>query len=934
MKFSQLEFRQKRLNHRIRAILEAIEPELNSFGRLADLFLTAGAELRESALSAISRAVNEKTLYKMRDMKLQIGEREQELNDLVSEANQIESELEDLRLQRGGVDTTSPEEAKRAILGLEQEILQLQKSLQKAADKQKPKIADQIKSKQLELKQKKLEIKKGTTSTIQGSFISGEAETKAKKEKKAANAVLQNKKRDEIKALRGELKKVSETYFSVTAQNSIFRAAFTRLEKCAEELGYPTAKTGLSTALYGANYKEALSALGKKTAAPQANAKKQYAPSPPPIAPIMAQVAQQAIGKVVGQPAQQNAPAPAPAPTPGAVQTPAKAGPKIKKTGKKNTMVLPNGNQVPLGPVTPAAPTPATAPPAQVTPATQVPATAVQPPTQAAAPARPNREVVQRTIDSLMSLGDKLQDQNAKKYLAALVTWFTNAVKQADLEGGAGTNKNGKGSFWLFSEYVKIVRDQLEMGLVRADANMQNDEYRQEIDPDIFDASVFSASPPVVPFNDKFDASLRTSDKAKFGNFELDGDAIRLRYVFDNNLWPVISSESNRLAAESQTFFRPEDVQQIKKVIQEAQAQNLPLEERLKGVADEKGLDPRQLADLATIVQVSLPDEQEAPEVAPEVTQEVTPTSEPPISMLDVEPFLRKPINSMEDLRPLIKRTIAGVDPKDSDLVTKAMSAFSDVLGKVVKFGRQPSKDAVLGMRSMIDQNISELRAMFTDEASKFVDLGAVSTSPSAPEQSTSPEAQTPLDTVQTPGEPARPFTNSDVAEFLNTREVTQLSDLAPLVSAAVSGIEKTDQDFEKRVDHKLTLAVAKFALSKDPATKEKAMAVRDLINSDRAGFIKMIEDEIANPSQAAATNVDVPGNAPIGPLGMSQIVQRGVESLRAFETADAQSMRALAGQNLKSPDVVRGESAELLQTLKTGGLNAMLSSVPKYLKR
>lgn len=906
MKFSQLEFRQKRLNHRIRAILEAIEPELNSFGRLADLFLTAGAELRESALSAISRAVNEKTLYEIRNLELQIAE--------------IDSVIRGKR--------------------------------------------DEIREKSLDIQTQRTDPQ---TKWQQADFDAAEQEILAWEKEISAQEQLKTplvKKNSDMR----------KTYFSVTAQNSIFRAAFTRLEKCAEELGYPTAKTGLSTALYGANYKEALNALGKKTAAtPQAKAKKQYAPSPPPIAPIMAQVAQQAIGKAVGQPAQQNAPAPAP--TPGAAQTPAQAGPQIKRTGKKNTILLPNGNQIPLGPATPQAQqaaTPAAAPPAQATPAAQAPTPAVQPPaqtappaqatppTQVAAPAQSKKTTSQSPIDSLMSIGDKLQDQNAKKYLAALVTWFKNAVAQANLSGKEGAIPNSKGLSWLLAEYVKIVRDQIEMGLVRADANMQNEEYRKEIDPEIFDPKAFTGPVPMpLPFNDKFVASLRASGTAKFGSFELDDQALRLRFAFDNDFWPVISSESNRLAAESQTFFRPEDVQQIKKVIQEAQAQNIPLEERLKGVADEKGMDPKQIAGLATLVQVSLPEEAAA-EVAPEVTPEVV--QEPlsggvqkvmpgePFSEQDVVEFLRNSkktgIKRLEDLQPVVQRYVDSLGTVSTD--DSAIDAAQKEIGNAVVHSKRTGElydiaDSAVkvimanrtAFKSMIAQAMMSRMPEKTEEPS-----ATPAGEPAIGGDVTGQVPETPVSSEPAPGSSAPreqlpPITKKDIAEFLATTKITQMADLVPLISRAAAGVGANETDAAKTVAASVNLGIGFVSkLGKSPAKENAAVAV-GLIAKDRGGFIKMVEDEIANPSAAApTTNTEEPVGAPVGPLGLSQVIQKGVESLRALETAEAQSVRALAGSNLKAPDVVGGEAAELLQTLKTGGLNAMLSSVPKYLKQ
>ncbi len=869
MKFSQLEFKQKRLNHRIRAILEAIEPELNSFGRLADLFLTAGAELRESALSAISRAVNEKTLYEMRNLELQIAEID---NVIRGKRDAIREKSLEVQTERANQNTQYDfDAAAQEILGWKKEI-----------------------SDQEQLK---------------------------------TPLVKQN----------SEMRK---SYFSVTAQNSIFRAAFVRLEQCAENLGYPTAKAGLSSALYGANYKDALSAIGTKTATPQAKAKKQYAPSPAPNAPIMAQVAQQAIGKAAGQPAQQNAPAPAPAP--------AQAGPKIKRTGKKSTIILPNGNQVPLGPATPA-PTQQTTSPVQATPPVTQAAAPAPTPAQKTTPSQPPKATAQSPIDSLSSIGDKLQDQNAKKYLAALVGWFKSAIAQTDLTGGSGTVKNGKSSSWLLSEYVKIIQDQIEMGLVRADANMQKEEYRREIDPNIFDASVFKSPAPTTPFNDKFDASLRSSDKVKFGQFELDGDAIRLRYVFDNNLWPVISADANRLAAESQTFFRPEDVQQIKKVVQESMAQNIPLEERLKGVADEKGLDPKQIAALATIVQISLPDEPETPEVTPEVTQQgqgpqkVMPGE--PFSERDVVDFLQSSkkagIKKLQDLQPVVQKYVGSLSVVSAEgpKVEEAEKAISDA---IVHSRRGETYDVAGSAIEVIMADRPAFRSMIAQAMmERMPETGAAPSEPSAPGTSVAPDqvavsGQEPsVATTESPSVPKEklpPITKNDIAEFLATTNVSQITDLAPLVSRAVAGFDTSETDVVKTVAAALNLGIGFVSkLGKSPA-RESAATIIGMIAKDKESFVKMIESEVASPSQSRT--VSEPGSVPTGPLDLSQVVQKGVESLRALERADAQSMRSIAGANLKSPETVSGEASELLQTLKTGGLNAMLSSVAKYLKR
>lgn len=639
MKFTHLEFRQKLLEHRFKRLLEAIEPELNSFGRIMDLFLTAGGELRESSLSVISRAINQKKQLEIRGLGLQINElqREQDSKD--------------------------------------REITVAKENLENATtDSEKQNYRDVIKQLRREIEDLK----------------------------------------HQIRFLRRDVTEKQKVMLSDVAQNAVFRAAFNRLSQCAEDLGYPTAKNGFAGAVFGSNFAQAMSALGKPTASgvaagpsptpgpgpqtppntPQKGAK--YLPSPVPTGPktpVQGQVQQKPAAPA--KPQQQAAPAPtpaAPAPTP----TPA-AKPTQSKPASISKPVVTKPQ-----PTVQAQPTPA---------ATSQPDTSnfgvfqrqTPAPTQAPAPAASQPKTPAAATTPLPGLvGDHLGIQNllktneARDYFKVAYDWVDKFSGIVDGFSGSQVDR------WLYGELSKIITEELKNGILRADAAWSKPEYRSTLPQDLFNADAFKSNPVKRTFSDQIDKMLSQSSAAVFGSAKLDVWAMRFNAVFAKDLWPTLSSEMNRLAGESSKFVSPQDVQAVVDVVKSVEQEGGSLEEALTPVAEQLGLSSDAVSGVALLLSNSFdPDIQEQPEEVAE--PEIEPAQEPSaipgpepqapaepevqgreLSYSDFEEFLLKTKlgDDVSVFAPLVQMFVASLDPEVLDnAARKADQKFNIILG-------------------------------------------------------------------------------------------------------------------------------------------------------------------------------------------------------------------------------------------------------------
>ena len=836
MNFSQIEFRQKLFQNKVRRLLEAIEPDLNSFSRLMDLFLTAGGELRESSLSAVSRVVNEKKEQEIRRVRFEIIQLTEDINEL--------------------------------------------------------------------------------TVAIQDAQDEGR-----KQEDRAKKTAKQNEKKTkqvERERLRGNL-------YSQTAQNTIFRAAFARLEECAEQMGLPTAKNGFAGAKFGTSNKI-------PTVASATPIKRSYAPSAPPKGPITT-----------------SAPAvTAPATTPSAPGTPVVT---TTKPGKKAKVTrLPSGKPVPTKQVDPNA-QPAITPPA-ATP--EVNPTTVNPPIEAKPEVAKPQVAQPQAVSSkpwalVQEYGSKLSSQEAKQYLSSLHKWLLS------VQIPKASPSQQKGVSWLIQEYEKNILEEVRSGLGRADSSFSKPEYKAEMDPGMFAPVAFKAAVEKMIASNANDKKLIADKKNMFGQFELDMEATRLREYLDTKVWPIFSAEMNRLADASTKFFTSTDISSIVETVKEMEKAGTDLNAGFSGIADSLGVPVDAIAGAALLIANSFdPAVNEAVEPVQEPTQEPgqpTTSSQPASAedfleitknLMGVTANGKKPLEG-EALRnffkPLIDRNVAVLGNADPNAVldkiyygfepAKKQSSMRPELGvkpenvanAMEQFGALMSYDRQWAIQAV--QNS-------VPAANKEAPIPGEPI-PEAPVPEEVPISQAPIPVDSTPGPELTP---DDYFRFVKSSGLNDVEAFRPVIRAFVASKPNLDQNSAAFVVDAVTSGISSTWM-KDRTIKTVVRKIGDFMNDNRDKLLSMAIEEVkarmSGTSEPSMMPSAEPPETSSGPQDLSALVAQAKAALEALGTAGPEQFSQM---RKKTPDVIAMEISQLQAILKKDGLSAFLNAVSKYLTK
>ncbi len=905
MHFSQMEFRQKLLNNKVRRLFEAIEPDLNSFSRLMDLFLTAGGELRESSLSAISRSINEEKMFEIRKLRSFLIEKQAEINDK-------RAELSDNRIL-----------------------------LQTADDKSAPKIQAIITSIKNEI------------------------------------AGLEQEK----KSLQVEKDRLQNKLFSQSAQNTLIRAAFSRLDECAEKLGLPTAKNGFAGATFGSINKSPTVASttppapGGQPASPGQQAvpatKKTYKASPPPTGPVAGPTPP---ATATTKPTPATAPTASPAVPEPQVTPPAQA--KAQK-GRKTIKMLPSGQAMPTAPGN-TAPVPEPAKPVSE-PAAKPNAVDPNAKTQMKIEPSPGQSQVRPVPpqNGIGSFGAKLKTQEAKKYFDAFYRWFkTISIPVPDpQEGSVSQNPEEKNVTWLLREYEKIIIAALKDGLLAADTNFSKPEYKSELDPGLFGTNAFPNSiEKSIPPSPEYTKKLVAERKNKFGTFVLNTTATRLRDYFDAKIWPVFSAEMNRLSTESTSFFRTEDVNSVVSTMKELEKSGQDVTSALSGIADSLGVPAETVSALAQLVtNVFDPDMQDKTEPEQEnVPAEETPLNQepiqgstekaPPVTPQDYLEVTKKWVQATsggktpigqeklpEFFAPVIDRHVASLgkdDPKILDKIyygfesAKKLAATSPELGikpvdvdNVMKqFG-----DLITYTRPIAQELVKNSKGVYTPPTTAQEPIQDPTETPV--DEPDAPSFNDPMpgtegsNTELTGGEELKAedfvqFVRAQGEEFIKSKN---LELLRPLIRGFVNS--KTEFDAKSPIFtlDAITTSIVSFVGSKDRKLKPITRQIGDVISEKRDELLAMVSDEIKARLSGKQTPINMPEKASTMPQDLSAVVAKARAALSSLETMDPAQ---LAQMRKKTPDVIIHEIQALRTILQKEGLNAFLNAVSQYLAR
>jgi predicted transcriptional regulator len=888
MKFSQIEFRQKLLNNRVKRLFEAIEPDLNSFSRLMDLFLTAGGELRESSLGTISRAVNEKKVFEIRQIRMEIV-----------------AEQEKIQEQDRTIEDTWP-------------------------------------------------TKPDPNADPKGyaSFMSAKKQLDDLKRAKQDLATQKDKLQSDL--------------YSQAAQNTIFRAAFARLEQCAEEMGLPTAKNGFA----GATFASKIPTVASATSPAPIVGTGKYKPQPAPRAPWASVI----------PPATTNQ-------KPAMLPASGQAASGSTSNGNKAANAAAKAKAKAQGQANPAV-TPPPPPPPPPPPQDQAQPNASSRPTQAP-PVQPaaQKPLVKPWV-KIQEFGSRLETQEAKGFLGAMVTWLNSAkLPKSDQV------------IWLSQEYEKYILDEAEKCLGRADAAFAKPEYKSELSPELFNPAVFKKPAERMVVSTANDKKLVAMGKGKFGQVDLDLETMRFRDYFDTKIWPVISSEMVRLAQESTITFRTQDVQSIVETIKNLEASGTDLNAGLASIAEGLNVPVEDVAAAASIVvnsfdPASVPEQEPGQEPAVPGQEPVqgsvgapTQVSSGPVStedylnitkeLMNLTGGGKKPLGG-EDLRKFFKPFI------DKNVGTLGKENPDAILGKIYDNFDQAKKQTRLNPGlGLKPEQVDFAKEQFGD-VNSYDHAWALAAVQNAPEPGTTPQVtpevtpevtaladeplgdkvpgQEPLVPQEEPSAPGQEpvpvqgrelvpedfeqFVQNSGQEFVSSKN---LEIMRPLIKLAVSARSEFNQDTPLNVLNVLTTAFTFYGM-KNRQLKPLVRGIGKVLAEKREDFLQIVSQEIQNKTSGTSQIQEpagqkplpeIPGQEPVvetppgpvetssGTLDISASVARARQALAALETAD---LNQLAKISKKTPQQVIEEITELRAILKKEGLNAVLIAASKYL--